>query len=69
MQTELLINTCVTALISIIDLFICYAVIEKKYYLVTNVTRVTKFRYVTRVTTALKAECSVLIGHLTVKFE
>ena len=34
MQTEVLINTCVTALISIIDIFVCYAVIEKKYYLI-----------------------------------
>ena len=34
MQTEFLINTCVTALISIIDIFVCYAVIEKKYYLI-----------------------------------
>ena len=56
MQTEFLINTYVTALISIIDIFICYALIEKKYYLiffprelsqtsagmVINVTRVTE---------------------------
>ena len=33
MQTEFLINTCVTVLISTIDIFVCYAVIEKKYYL------------------------------------
>ena len=32
MQTEFVINTCVTALISIIDIFVCYSVMEKKYY-------------------------------------
>ena len=32
MQTKFLINTCVTALISIIDIFVCYAEMEKKYY-------------------------------------
>ena len=32
MQTKFLINTCVTALISIIDISVCYAVMEKKYY-------------------------------------
>ena len=34
MQTEFVINTCVTALISIIDIVVCYAVIEKTYYLI-----------------------------------
>ena len=34
MQTEFLINTCETALISIIGMFVCYAVIEKTYYLI-----------------------------------
>ena len=34
MQTEFVINACGTALISIIDIFVCYAVIEKNYYLI-----------------------------------
>ena len=56
MQTEFLINTGVIAHISIIDIFVCYVVTEKKYYLICfprelsqtsagmdgNVTRVTK---------------------------
>ena len=28
-QTEFVINKCVTAVISVIDMFVCYAVIEK----------------------------------------
>ena len=34
MQTEFLINTGVIAHISIIDIFVCYVVTEKKYYLI-----------------------------------
>ena len=33
-QTEFVVNTCVTAQISIIDTFVSYVVIEKKYYLI-----------------------------------
>ena len=33
-QTEFVVNTCVTAPISIIDAFVSYVVIEKKYYLI-----------------------------------
>ena len=32
MQTEFLINACGTALISIIDIFVSYAVMEKIYH-------------------------------------
>ena len=34
MQTEFLINTGVIAHISIIDIFVCYVVTGKKYYLI-----------------------------------
>ena len=34
MQTEFLINTGVIAHISIINIFVCYVVTEKKYYLI-----------------------------------
>ena len=34
MQTEFLVNTGVIAHISIIDIFVCYVVTEKKYYLI-----------------------------------
>ena len=34
MPTEFLINTGVIAHISIIDIFVCYVVTEKKYYLI-----------------------------------
>ncbi len=33
-QTECVVNTCVTAQISIIDTFVSYVVIEKKWYLI-----------------------------------
>ena len=54
MQTEFLINACVTALISIIDIFVCYAVIEKK--MLSNlfsrgiISNISWFGNVTRVT-------------------
>ena len=34
MQTEFVVNTCVTVPISIIDTFVSYVVVEKKYYLI-----------------------------------